>query len=341
MRGFVMLLLCWGAILDVQSLTGYPMLRSFALQFRHVQWDGLRIWEVIAPAFLFVVGAALPFALARRLERGATFGQNLRHASVRALRLVLLGQILWCLHAGRYRFDPVETLTHIGLAYFCCFLILQLQFRWQAIAAASLLGLIWGLYLLFPGTAGPFSPADNIGAIIDRNVFGLDHAGYWVTISFIAGTVSMMFGAWTGSLLMGERSSQEKFKILSAATVASFGVAVVLTPFNPVIHKASTVSFTFYSNGFVLLAVVAFFWLFDLKGYRRLAFPLVVAGMNSIFIYIFRESLDHWIDTSLGVFTRRFLFMGALGPIIQASAVVLVMWYVCYWLYQRKIFFKV
>jgi len=91
----------------------------------------------------------------------------------------------------------------------------------------------------------------------------------------------------------------------------------------------------------VLLAVVAFFWLFDLKGYRRPAFPLLVVGMNSIFIYMLDETLGGWIDKSAGVFTGRFQFIGALGPIIQACAVVLVMWYVCYWLYQRKVFFKV
>ena len=33
--------------------------------------------------------------------------------------------------------------------------------------------------------------------------------------------------------------------------------------------------------------------------------------------------------------------MSALAPVMQASTVLLLMWYMCYWLYKRKIFFKV
>lgn len=341
LRGLVMLVLCFGSALNAESLAKYPMLHSFALQFRHVPWAGLRLWEMVQPAFWFVVGAALPFALARRLERGETFRANLRHASTRALRLILLGQILVCLGAGRYRYESVETLTHVGLCYFCCFLIFHLQFRWQVVAAGSLMAVSSALYLLFPGSAGPFSPTDNIGVIIDRAVFGLDHAGGWVTITFLGSTVHMIFGAWTGSLLMGKKPPSAKLTILAAAMAASFAAALALTPFNPIMQKTCTASYTFYGSGFVLLAVVAFFWLFELKGYRGLAFPLVVVGMNSIFIYFLDQAMGSWIDKSVSVFTGRFQFIGALGPILQACAVVLVLWYVCYWLYQRKIFFKV
>jgi predicted acyltransferase len=341
LRGAVMLALCFGSVVDAESLAGYPILGFFAMQFRHVPWAGLRFWEMIQPCFWFVVGATLPFALARRRERGETFGRNLRHASARAFRLALLGQILICLSAGRYRFEPMETLTHVGLCYFCCFLIYQLPFRWQVAAAALLMAANSAIYLLFPGSAGPFSPTDNIGVVIDRAVFGLNHAGGWVMIAFVGSTVHMLIGAWTGSLLMGTKPSSEKLKILAAAMAASFVAALALTPFNPIMQKTCTASYTFYGAGFVLLAAISLYWLFELRGYRRLAFPLTVVGMNSIFIYMLNELFGSWIDKSTGVFTGRFQFFGAPGPIFQACAAVAVMWYACYWLYKRKIFFKV
>jgi len=235
----------------------------------------------------------------------------------------------------------METLTHLGVCYFCCFLILHLRFRWQVVAAVFLMAVTSGLYLLFPGAAGPFSPADNIGVIIDRAIFGLDQSGRAVNIYFLGTTVHMLIGAWTGLLLMSRKSHPEKLKILGAATLASFLAAIALTPFNPVIQKICTASYTFYGAGFALAAATALFWLFDVKGYRRPAFPLVVVGMNSIFIYMLGRAMTRWLDQSVGVFTERFQFLGPFGAIPQACAVVLAMWYVCYWLYQRKIFLKV
>lgn len=341
LRGFVMLALCWGAVLDAESLALHPGFRGFALQFRHVPWEGLRFWELVQPLFWFVVGAALPLALARRRERGATFRQNLGHASARALRLILLGQILVSLQAGRLRFQPVETLTHLGLIYFFCFLVMHLRFRWQVVVAAMLMAVNWGLYVWFPGSAGPFSPADNIGVRIDRAVFGLNQAGSYTMLNMVGSAVNMLFGVWAGSLLRSQRPQEQKLKILAAAALASFAVALALTPVNPVIQRVWTASITFYGAACTFLALLLFFWLFDVKAYRALAFPLVVVGMNSIFIYMLNGTLRRWLDPSVAVFTGRFEFMGPFGSIAQASAVVATMWYVCYWLYQRKVFFKV
>ena len=75
-------------------------------------------------------------------------------------------------------------------------------------------------------------------------------------------------------------------------------------------------------------------------GYRRWTFPLVVLGMNSIFIYFVHEVLFEWLDRAVGVFTFHYTFVGKLAPVVQTCTVLLVVWYLCYWLYQRRIFFK-
>jgi predicted acyltransferase len=340
MRGFVMLVLVWGACLDVTVLAKNPAFKSFAAQFRHVEWEGFGVWESIQPAFWFVVGAALPFALARRRERGATFGANLRHACIRALKLILLGQFLVSVGAGRFRLDALETLTHLGVIYLLCFLILHLRLRWQVMTAVLIMVVTSALYLLFPGVGGPFSATDNFGRTVDRAVFGAGRVYRTVNFNIFPTTIHMLFGAWTGLLLMSGKSHSEKLKILCGATLASFLAAIALTPFNPVIQRLCTASFTFYGGGFALAAAAAFFWLLEIKAYRRLAFPLVVVGMNSIFIYMLSPLQRRWIDQTAAVFTGRFQFWGPVGAIPQACVMTLVMWYVCYWLYQRKIFFK-
>jgi hypothetical protein len=38
--------------------------------------------------------------------------------------------------------------------------------------------------------------------------------------------------------------------------------------------------------------------------------------------------------------TGKFVWLGTLAPVAQATLTLAVIWYFCYWLYQRKIFFK-
>ncbi|HEU0138176.1 MAG TPA: hypothetical protein VFQ79_00625, partial [Bryobacteraceae bacterium] len=98
---------------------------------------------------------------------------------------------------------------------------------------------------------------------------------------------------------------------------------------------------TFFSAGWVLLMLIAFYWLVEVKGYKRWTFFAVVVGANSIFIYSFAQVLRGWLNRGLGRFTGNFGFLGDLGAIPQNLLVMFVMWYLCYWLYKRKIFIKI
>ncbi|MSU37434.1 MAG: DUF1624 domain-containing protein [Pedosphaera sp.] len=293
MRGFVMLVLC-SAGFGLGYLNKNPNYRSLAQHFHHLDWECMVAWELIMPTFMFIVGASLPFALKRREWEGAGFAGKFRHVGLRALKLILLGQILTTLHKGRYGYEPYETLTQLGLSCFCAFLILELRPRWQPVAAALFLVANWLLYQLFPGAAGPFSPNDNIGVVIDQEVFNLDHTGSWATLNFLGSSITVLFGSWTTLLLLSQRSQREKIGILVAAAAVSLALGLLLNPILPVIHKAWTISFTFWHTGCVLTGVTLFFWLFDCLGFHRAAFPLVVVGLNSIFIYLVHETLDGW-----------------------------------------------
>jgi hypothetical protein len=53
--------------------------------------DGMTFVDVVFPAFLFIVGLSLPFALGKRLERGEPRGKTWRHVLTRTASLLLLG----------------------------------------------------------------------------------------------------------------------------------------------------------------------------------------------------------------------------------------------------------
>ena len=339
LRGFVMLALAWG-LLAREGLLNTPGLHWLGVQLHHVKWEGLAFWDLIQPGFWFAVGASMPFALARRRERGFTFGQNLRHALTRALKLMICGQILIDIQLGRRMFHPRETLTQIAVCYLICFLILHLKLPWQVVAAAALMALNTGLYVAFPGSSGPFAPADNVGVRIDRVVWSMNPVGMWVSIYCIGSSVSMLFGCWAGGLLLSGKSNPQKLKRLIPAAAGCLATGLALAPFDPVMQKLWTASYTFATTGIVLSAVLVLFWLFDLKGRHKAAFPLVVVGTNGIFFYLLSSALGEWTRKSVGVFTSGFRLAGPTATVVQATAAMAVFWYICYWLHQRKIFLK-
>lgn len=88
------------------------------------------------------------------------------------------------------------------------------------------------------------------------------------------------------------------------------------------------------------LMFLALYLLIEVAGYRKIVFPLSVAGSNAIFIYALSEVLRGWLDRSVAVFTGKFWFLGAIGPVAQSCTVLLVMWSLCCWLYRRSIFLR-
>jgi predicted acyltransferase len=86
--------------------------------------------------------------------------------------------------------------------------------------------------------------------------------------------------------------------------------------------------------------LLAFYWTIEMRGYRKWAFPLLVVGANSIFVYSLEMVLYGWLNRAVGVFTYGFVWAGDFAPVGQACAVLMVMWGLCYWLYRRKIFLK-
>ncbi len=340
-RGFIMFILVSGGFGLAALAKNRPAFSWIAGEFDHRPWEWIAFWDLIQPAFMFMVGVAMPFALAARMARGDTSRQLFRHVSVRSLRLILMSQVLMSISAGRLHFQLINVLAQIGLTYFLCYLIMQLEFRWQAAIAAGLLIGHWALFVAFPGTEGPFmSKTTNIGAVIDTYLFGHINPGYWANLNFVTSTATTLFGVWTGRLLQSPRTNGEKLRVMGAAAVACLALGFAMHPWNPIIKRICTTSFTIYSTGWVLLMLMAFFWIVEVKGYTRWTFPLIVIGANSIFIYSVDEVLHSWLNRAVGVFTFRFAFLGDFAPVAQACAVLLVMWYLCYWLYRRRIFFK-
>jgi predicted acyltransferase len=338
-RGFIMLMLASDGF-GFAHLRNNAQWSRVASWFDHVPWEGAVFWDMIQPAFMVMVGVALPFAMERRSEAGATWNNNLRHVLGRSVRLIIMSQIVIWVGSGHIKPQLINVLSQIAFTYLISFLIMQWKWRYQALAAAGLLVLWTVLLFSFHGPGGPYSHVNSVGLLVDRAIFHYDYDPAYSTLNFIPSTVWTLSGVWVGQLLMTRRSHKQKLQLLAAGIVLSFAAALGLKPWMPMIKQLCTPTFIFYSLGWVLVMLVGFYWLIEVVGWRRAAFPLVVVGMNSIFIYVVSEILRQWVDRAVGVFTFHFTFIGTLAPVAQSTAVLFVMWYLCYWLYRRNIFLK-
>lgn len=341
-RGFIMLLLIshgFGFAV-LQNHRGFEWL---AAQVDHADWAGVTFWDLIQPAFTFMVGVAMPIAFARRRAQGATTFDLLRHVAWRSLVLILLSNVLsnFDSRGPRPVLQLINVLCQVAFGYFICALILQLRFRWQVVAAGVLLAGYWGLFVAFPGPDGPFSKTGNIGQVIDQAILGYVYQGYYTTINFLGNAVTILFGCWAGVLLQSSASHARKLRSLAIAAAALLIAGLALEPFNPMVKRLWTASFTLFSAGWVVLMLMAFYWIVEIRHKQKWTFPFVVLGMNSIFIYSFTQVLRGWLDHGIGVFTGRFWWLGDLGAIPQNLVVLAALWYMCYFLYRRKLFIRI
>jgi predicted acyltransferase len=167
-RGFIMFVLVSRGFGLAALAKRNPGFTCIANQFEHMPWEWITFWDLIQPAFMFMVGVAMPFALARRMEQGATERQLFWHVAARSFRLILMSQVLISISGGRLSFQLINVLAQIGITYFLCYLIMRLEFRWQAAVAAMILIGHWALFVAFPGTEGPFRSKTADGSPFPR-----------------------------------------------------------------------------------------------------------------------------------------------------------------------------
>jgi predicted acyltransferase len=82
-----------------------------------------------------------------------------------------------------------------------------------------------------------------------------------------------------------------------------------------------------------------FYWIIDVKGYKKWAFFFVVIGMNCITIWVGQRLIDFEF-TSEVLFLGLSKYFGALQPLVLALGLVFIKWLFLYFLYRKKIFLK-
>jgi predicted acyltransferase len=345
LRGFDMFWIIGGGEAVASLAKVWPNRATLTVQehLEHVRWEGVHFEDLIYPLFLFLIGIVLPLSLTRRQERGQSNRSLYFHFLVRSLALVVLGSIPGGLLSFTHWPFMGGVLAHIGLCYFfAALLVLHTSWRTRAGIVAGYLVCYWLASLLIPVPgygAGVFTEQGSLATFIDRHFISGD---LWNEgpASTPSGICIILWGSLVGHWLRSARSGNEKALGLALLGVASVLLAWVWSYSFPMIKRVVwSSSYVTFACGWSLLLVALFYWVIDVKGYRRWAFFFVVIGMNAITIYVLADvvNFDHLAQLLVGGIADR---AGALKPMVLPLGIVGVEWLLLWFLYRHRIFFR-
>ena len=360
-RGLVMLLLVAepaGVYRSLVNLTDEgSLLRGFFIQFTHHPWNGLRAWDLVQPAFMFIVGVAMVYSINKRLDKGDSWGAVGKHIYIRCVWLLAFGTGIQCFYAGELVWILRNVLAQLSFTILMAFWIFRLPWKTQLGISIGLILITDIIYRIFwvEGFNHPYTPNENFGAWMDtvlRNPISVN--GHWVAINAVPTAAHTIWGVLVGMLLRNSSPAKEKLKVLLITGGIGLVVGYLMnwgfgseTLRIPIIKRICTGSFIYASGGWCLLILALFYYLIDMRGWKPgWLFVINVVGTNSIFIYLASQTLARkWVSPNVNIFTDGFLaaigFSAAWIQVFTALVTWFIFWYLCYWLYKRKIFLRV
>lgn len=388
-RGLVMFLMVASGmalykVAQHETLQDNPVWQVIGFHTNHVPWAGASLHDMIQPGFSFLVGVALPFSIASRQAKGQGFAKMLGHAVFRAFLLVMLGIFLRSNNKPITNWMFTDTLSQIGLGYVFLFLLGFVRPIWQWVAVGVILVGYWALFAFWPLPPDGFDPTSvgvkagwehdfngffahwninrNPAAAFDRwfmNLFGRDQTfigdgGGYATLNFIPTLGTMIFGLIAGNWMKAGLPRTALWLRLfgTGVLLTAAGLGVEAVGLCPIVKPIWTPAWTLYSGGICFLFLLGFTVLFDNGSpLRWLAFPLVVLGANSIFIYCMNNLMGGWVRQTLAThlalperqwgFKTYEVFGPAYETAVRGGLVILIFWLILLWMYRQRIFVKI
>lgn len=354
LRGFDMLFIMGFASLVVAVCGLWPSAAADAVaaSMSHVAWDGFAHHDTIFPLFLFIAGVSFPYSVAKQRAGGMSEGRIYAKIVRRGLTLVVLGVV----YNGLFKLDfenlrIASVLGRIGLAWSIA-AVLYLNFGVKtraAIAVAVLVGYgALSALVAAPDAAGAgaLTFEGNLAGYIDRQllpgklIYGtFDPEGL---LSTVPAVVTAMLGMFTGEFVKrGGMPGGRKALWMAAAAAILLAAGLAFSGVLPVNKKLWSSTFVCVVGAYSLGMFALFYYLIDVRGWRRWTLFFRVVGLNSITIYLAQRivGFGRISDFFLGGIASK--CPEAVAAVISSAGYVAVCWLFLYFLYRKNVFLKV
>jgi predicted acyltransferase len=260
----------------------------------HAEWNGWTPTDLIFPFFLFIVGTSIglgtrPATVATILRRGAIiWGLGLLLAAfpffnLSTVRITgVLARIAWC-------YVPTALLARAVAPH-------PHRRRLVRTMAVALLSLYWISLAAVPfpgGSAGDLSPEGNIGAWLDRTIFGAHvwRGGRWDPeglLSTAPAIATTMIGLIAGWFIAETRSPRAIVRGLLTWGLIGVLLGLVASVWLPINKNLWTSSYVLFTGGLAAACLAVCYWLCDARESpltNRLTEPFVALGRNAILLF--------------------------------------------------------
>jgi predicted acyltransferase len=336
----------------------------------HAKWSGFTPTDLVFPSFLFAVGNAMSFVMAK--WENLSQSQVLAKIFKRTLIIFLCGFLLYWFpfvelnKTGQWIMSPFShtralgVLQRIALAYcIAALLIYYLKPKAALIVSVIILLLYWFLMMAFGDAPDPLSMTGNLGYKIDMMILGENHMYHGEGIAFdpegllstLPAVGNVVAGYLVGSFLQRKGRTYETLTKLLLAGFSLLVLAYFWDLVFPINKKLWTSTFVIYTVGLDCIIISAVIYIIDFLGKTKWTGFFTIFGKNPLFIYLLSElgatllyvfhtspklSLYNWIYEN--IYKNAGLYFGSL---LFAVSWMLICWLVGYFLDKRRIYVRV
>ena len=325
--------------------------------------------DLLWPLLLLMVGMPLGEWLAKALRRkpqGFAAAFNFAYAVV---ALIASAAWLW-MNRERSNWAFHDVLPQLALVYVFAFLLAGCSTRTRYFATFAILFLYWLAFALYPlphvapdpasiglepgdevfsGFLAHWNKGTNIAAAFDRwfldslpraEPFAFNGHGY-TTLNFIPSIASVLIGTIVGDYLRTTRDPGAlRNRLLLAAAACLLAGSLLGLTICPVVKSIWTPAFVLFSTGWVLIIFSVFYHFYEVRHGGRWLWPLVVAGLNPIVLYVFSRYYRYWILEPWHRMLGSELFAMTWAPVLDAALVGLSLWVMALAMYRLRLFIR-
>ncbi|MBX7245221.1 MAG: heparan-alpha-glucosaminide N-acetyltransferase domain-containing protein [Candidatus Sumerlaeaceae bacterium] len=290
-------------------------------QFGHAAWGEFPTFtDMIFPWFLFMMGCALPYARASRLNRGVSRREFFFGVLRRAFLLFVLGCIIDSSVSKRVVIG-MDVLQLLGLSFLVASFIYELPRAARYTVAAVFLAAYWALLRFLPlpdAAAGTFTEQVNAIKIINTSL--LAPWGLKGFLSIVPASALVIMGTWAGDLMRGDFTPTQRIQrlIVFGAIFTAIGLLWHLSI--PMNKACWTPSYIVYMAGLACFMLALFYAVIDVAGWRKWAYVFVAFGLNPITAY--------FVSIMVRIHTvQEWAKLGADGkPLLNADGKPVTLW---------------